>query len=107
MDGMQSVGLLACAKHAPGHGGVGSDSHNGIVRVPHSLERLHTVELPPFKALIKSGVSAIMTAHLEFPAIQDEDGLVPATMSRKIITGLLREELGFKGLMQRLLTFMK
>lgn len=97
IEGMQSAGVAATAKHFPGHGDATGDSHYGITVVPHSRERLKQVELPPFIAAINAGVRLIMTAHVALPAI-DEGGLLPATLSRAILRGLLREELGFDGL---------
>ncbi len=93
----QSAGVLATAKHFPGKGDVTVDSHIDLPHVPHSRERLSQVELIPFKAAIAAGVGAIMTAHVTFPAIEPEP-LLPATMSQKVLQGLLREELGFRGI---------
>ena len=93
----QSAGVLATAKHFPGKGDVTVDSHIDLPHVPHSRERLNRVELAPFKAAIAAGVGAIMTAHVTFPAIEPEP-LLPATMSQRVLQGLLRDELGFKGL---------
>ena len=93
----QSAGVLATAKHFPGKGDVTRDSHVDLPHVPHSRERLNQVELAPFKAAIAAGVGAIMTAHVTFPAIEPEP-LLPATMSQKVLQGLLREELGFRGI---------
>ena len=95
-EGLADAGILATAKHFPGHGDTSVDSHLGLPLVPHSLERLDSVELVPFKRLISSGVAAVMLAHVRFPAIEREE--IPATLSRKVIVGLLRERLGFKGL---------
>lgn len=96
MRGMQSAGLIATAKHFPGHGDTDTDSHYAMSVVPHDIERLHAVELKPFKAAIAAGVDAIMTAHVAFPAIEPEPNL-PATLSKAVLTGLLRDELNFKG----------
>lgn len=93
----QSAGVLATAKHFPGKGDVTVDSHIDLPSVPHSRDRLNAVELVPFKAAIAAGVGAIMTAHVTFPAIEPEPFL-PATMSRNVLCGLLRQELGFKGI---------
>lgn len=92
-----SAGIIPVAKHFPGHGDTGFDSHLRLPTVPHSRARLQTLELPPFKAAIQAGVPAIMTAHVEVPALEPSPGL-PATMSRRILTDLLRHELGFNGL---------
>ena len=93
----QSAGVLATAKHFPGKGDVTVDSHIDLPHVAHSRERLNRVELAPFQAAIAAGVGAIMTAHVTFPAIEPEP-LLPATMSQKVLQGLLREELGFRGI---------
>lgn len=95
--GYQDGGVLATAKHFPGHGDTGADSHVALPTVPHGRERLDRVELVPFRAAIRAGVGAIMTAHVTFPAVEPAPGL-PATLSRRVLTGLLREELGFEGL---------
>ncbi len=88
--------VLVTAKHFPGHGDTDVDSHLGLGRVTASRERMDAVELVPFKAAIEHGVDSIMTAHLAVPSIEPEE--IPATVSPKVITGLLREELGFKGI---------
>lgn len=88
--GIQSQGVVACAKHFPGHGDTAVDSHLALPVVEGDLEQ----ELIPFRAAIEAGVGAIMTAHLIAPAFDD----VPATLSRKLLTGLLREGLGYDGL---------
>ncbi len=96
IQGIQSQGVAATAKHFPGHGDVPSDSHYGLPSVPYSLERFEAVELPPFQAAIDAEVQMVMTAHLALPAIDGPDA-PPATLSRKILTGLLRQRLGFQG----------
>jgi beta-glucosidase len=93
--GAQAEGVLTCAKHFPGHGDTASDSHLELPLLPHSRARLEAVELPPFRDAIAAGVAAVMTAHLLLPAL---DGEHPATLSRPVLTGLLRHELGFEGL---------
>ncbi len=93
--GYHRGGVSAVAKHFPGHGDTGVDSHFGLPEVTHTLAQLEAIDLPPFRAAIAAGVDTIMTAHVVLPAI---DPGVPATMSRKILTGLLRRELGFDGL---------
>ena len=95
--GSQEHEVLATAKHFPGHGDTEADSHLELPVITAPLERLRRVELPPFQAAIKAGVAAIMTAHLYVPALEPQEG-VPATLSRRILTGLLREEMGFEGL---------
>ena len=92
--GLQGQGVAACGKHFPGHGDTAQDSHLHLPRLGHAIERLREIELPPFAAAARAGVAAIMTAHVIFEAI---DPAVPATMSRAVLTGLLREELGFGG----------
>ncbi|GAB2460103.1 glycoside hydrolase family 3 protein [Nocardioides hungaricus] len=96
VKGFHAGGVSAAAKHFPGHGDTGVDSHFGLPMVTHTREQLEQIDLPPFRAAIAAGVDTIMTAHVVLPAI-DPSG-VPATMSRKILTGLLRKELGFDGL---------
>ena len=96
VQGYHAGGVSAVAKHFPGHGDTGVDSHFGLPQVTHTLEQFHAIDLPPFKAAIAAGVDTIMTAHVVFPAV-DPSG-APATMSHKILTGVLRDELGFKGL---------
>lgn len=97
IQGIQSQGVAATAKHFPGHGDTASDSHHGLPTVPHSIERLRTVEFPPFKAAIQANVKLIMTAHLGIPSIDGPEA-PPATLSSNILNGLLRRELGFRGL---------
>lgn len=96
IEGIQSQGVAATVKHFPGHGDTASDSHHGPGTVPHSLERLHAVELPPFKAALGADTKLVMTAHLGIPSI-DGPGAPPATLSPNIINGLLRRDLGFDG----------
>jgi beta-N-acetylhexosaminidase len=96
--GVQEAGMIATAKHFPGHGDVATDSHLQLPVLEVTRERLNAVELPPFKAAIDAGVGAVMTAHIYLPALDTEKGL-PATLSRNVLTGLLREQLGFKGLL--------
>ncbi len=93
--GAQAEKVLTCAKHFPGHGDTTSDSHLELPLLPQSRARLETVELPPFQDAIAAEVAAVMTAHLLLPALDAEH---PATLSRAVLTGLLREELGFEGL---------
>lgn len=95
--GLHDAGVLAVAKHFPGHGDTAVDSHISLPSVPHARERLDRVELVPFRRAIDTGVDAVMTSHVTFPAIEPIPGL-PATLSAKVLTGLLREELGFAGL---------
>ncbi len=87
--------ILACGKHFPGHGDTDTDSHFALPTIRRSRAALDALELVPFRAAIQSGVAAIMTAHILFPAL---DPTLPATLSPTILTGLLRQELGFNGL---------
>lgn len=94
--GLQENRVLACAKHFPGHGDTDMDSHLSLPRVTKPVEQLERMELPPFVRAVEAGVAGIMTAHIIFPELEPEE--VPATMSRRIITGLLRDRLGYDGL---------
>jgi len=94
--GLKDMGVLAVGKHFPGHGDTTVDSHLGLPVVPHDQARLWAVELAPFVAAIDAGIPALMTAHLLVPALDPER---PATLSRPILTELLRERLGFSGLL--------
>ncbi|WP_458126905.1 glycoside hydrolase family 3 N-terminal domain-containing protein [Paenibacillus sp. Z3-2] len=107
IQGLQQSGVMAAVKHFPGHGDTKVDSHLGMPVLTHNRERLDAVELKPFRAAIENGVEMIMTAHIAFPAIDNEhvtslkDGEpvpIPATLSKKVLTGLLRGELGYEGL---------
>jgi len=91
---LQAEGIAACGKHFPGHGDTSADSHHELPLVEHGIERLRGVELVPFRAAIDAQVATIMTAHVFMPAL---DETRPASLSRRIITGLLREELGYEG----------
>lgn len=95
--GLQDAGVLACAKHFPGHGDTTIDSHLDLPIIAHNQERLNDIELVPFKEVIKQGISAIMTAHLSVPAFDDTPNL-PSSMSHKIIRNILRTSLEFEGL---------
>lgn len=97
MAGMQSMGVLANAKHFPGHGDTDSDSHKTLPVIKHSRERLDSIELYPFKQLINFGLGSMMVAHLEIPALEPKAGR-PTTLSPYVVDTLLRRELGFKGL---------
>jgi beta-N-acetylhexosaminidase len=119
--GVESRGVIATVKHFPGHGDTRTDSHRSLPVLPVTRDRLEKVELVPFKAAIAAGASAVMTAHLSFPALEDtpvtvrsegvaenpytndaaeasRDATLPASLSPKITDGLLRGELGFQGL---------
>jgi beta-N-acetylhexosaminidase len=97
IEGLQSNGVSAVGKHFPGHGDTAVDSHRDLPVVPHPLERLQSLELLPFKAAMQAGVDGIMTAHLYLPAIEPKQDQ-PATLSKTVLTGLLREQLGYQGL---------
>jgi beta-N-acetylhexosaminidase len=94
--GLTDGGVLACAKHFPGHGDTNVDSHLGLPLIDKSLEELEQCELIPFREVIDAGIPAVMTTHILFPRLEEEK--LPATMSYQIITGLLRERLGYQGL---------
>lgn len=96
MKGLLAGGVLASAKHFPGHGDTNVDSHLGLPQVNKTWDEINESELVTFQALIEAGVPAITTSHIIFPALETSN--VPATMSRSIITGLLKETLGFHGL---------
>ncbi len=95
LSGAQAEGVLCCAKHFPGHGDTSSDSHLELPLLSHSRERLERIELPPFRQAIAAGVASVMTAHLLLPSLDPER---PATLSSAVLTKLLRQELGFDGL---------
>jgi beta-glucosidase len=93
--GTQAYPVLNAAKHFPGHGDTAIDSHLDLPVIEHDLERLHRIEIPPFKRAIAIGVDAVMSAHLHIPAL---DVTHPATLSQPILTQMLRHDLGFKGM---------
>ena len=93
--GLQANGVLATAKHFPGHGDTHVDSHKKLPTVGHDEARMNAVELAPFRAAIEARVAAMMSAHILYPAL---DADTPATLSHRVLTGLLREQLGFEGL---------
>jgi beta-glucosidase-like glycosyl hydrolase/CubicO group peptidase (beta-lactamase class C family) len=95
--GAQAAGVLATAKHFPGHGDTSVDSHLALPVLSHDSQRLQQVELAPFRAAIDAGVASVMTAHLAVPALTADQGL-PATLSPAILTDLLRQQLAFEGL---------
>lgn len=94
--GLQAANVLATAKHFPGHGDTDTDSHHALPTIRHSRERMDSLELYPFRELIGQGVGGIMVAHLDIPSL-DASGL-PSTLSTSIITGLLKKQLGYQGL---------
>jgi beta-N-acetylhexosaminidase len=93
-QGLEDGGVASCGKHFPGHGDTAKDSHLDLPSLSHGLERLRRVELVPFAAYAKAGLASLMTAHVVFDAV---DPKTPATLSHKALTHLLREELGFSG----------
>lgn len=97
MRGMQDAGIMACAKHFPGHGDVSVDSHKDLPVINKSRAQLDTLELYPFREMIKAGVQSMMVAHLSVPALEKGEH-VPTTLSKATISGLLKGELGFNGL---------
>jgi len=94
--GLQQGGMLATVKHFPGHGDTDTDSHLGLPIITHPRERLEALELPPFRAGLAAGAGAVMVAHIELPALDADK--VPATFSQAVVSGLLRRELAFDGL---------
>jgi len=97
MKGMQSAGILGSAKHFPGHGDTDMDSHKTLPTVDFSRERLDTLELYPYKKLINEGLNSVMVAHLNVPALEIQMNY-PSSLSSKVVTDLLKNELGFNGL---------
>jgi beta-glucosidase-like glycosyl hydrolase/CubicO group peptidase (beta-lactamase class C family) len=97
VKGLQDAGVMACAKHFPGHGDVDVDSHLDLPVINKSMDQLNDLELYPFKALFKAGVGSVMIAHLSIPAIDNTPNL-PTSLSKKNITDLLRDELDYEGL---------
>lgn len=97
MRGLQRNHILACAKHFPGHGDTDTDSHLALPVIKHNRTRLDEVELYPFRKLIGAGVGSIMITHLYVPALDARKDL-PSTLSKPIVTGLLKDELGFEGI---------
>lgn len=98
LRGMQEGGMLTTGKHFPGHGDTNVDSHIALATVDASRERLEEVELAPFRAAVDAGVDAILVGHIAVPALTAERPVPPASLSPEIVTGLLREEMGFRGL---------
>ncbi|SDX17728.1 glycoside hydrolase family 3 N-terminal domain-containing protein [Aequorivita viscosa] len=97
MKGMQSAGIMGSAKHFPGHGDTDQDSHKTLPTIDFSRERLDTLELYPYRRLINEGLNSVMVAHLNVPALEPQYNF-PSSLSSKIVTELLKEELGFNGL---------
>lgn len=96
IEGMQAEGVIACAKHFPGHGDTTIDSHLDLPVIRREREHLEKIELYPFRQAIRAGIDSIMTAHIYFPAIEPEEN-IPVTLSYRVLTDLLRNELGYQG----------
>jgi beta-N-acetylhexosaminidase len=105
-QGIESAGVLAVGKHFPGHGNTSTDSHTSLPRVEKDMTALNETEMVPFRALIDSGIKMLMCAHIQFPELDDttftsiadgQEAIVPATFSRRILTDLLRKDMGFNG----------
>jgi beta-N-acetylhexosaminidase len=96
MRGLLDAGVLPCGKHFPGHGDTDRDSHLQLPVVARSRNQLNQIELPPFCAAIESGIPMLMTAHVLYPCLDEHN---PATLSRTILDSLLREEMGFDGVL--------
>ncbi|WP_437395729.1 glycoside hydrolase family 3 N-terminal domain-containing protein [Flagellimonas lutimaris] len=95
--GMEKAGVLSSGKHFPGHGDTATDSHKSLPIINSSVERLDTIELYPFKKVMESGLSSTMVAHLDVPSLEPREGH-PSTLSKNIVTGVLKNQLGFQGL---------
>lgn len=97
MKGMQSAGILGTAKHFPGHGDTDMDSHKTLPTIDFTRERLDTLELYPYKKLIAEGLTGVMVAHLNVPALEDRNNY-PSSLSKNVVTNLLKDEMSFNGL---------
>ena len=97
IKGLQGENILACAKHFPGHGDTSQDSHKTLPTVDLPIERIESVELYPYRKVIEAGIGSIMIAHLSVPSLETDVNL-PSSLSNNIVTGLLKEKMGFKGL---------
>ncbi|MEE2801665.1 MAG: glycoside hydrolase family 3 N-terminal domain-containing protein, partial [Bacteroidota bacterium] len=97
MNGMQSVGVLASAKHFPGHGDTDQDSHKTLPTVSFDAKRINEIELYPYKRLIDNNLASVMVAHLNVPSLETRAGY-PTSLSEKVVSGLLKRDLGFQGL---------
>ncbi len=97
VKGMKSEGIISCVKHFPGHGDTEIDSHLGLATINFKRERLERIELYPFRRVIENGIDFILAVHACYPAYEKKQG-IPATLSAEILTGLLRKELGYSGL---------
>jgi beta-glucosidase-like glycosyl hydrolase/CubicO group peptidase (beta-lactamase class C family) len=97
MDGLQSMDVLACGKHFPGHGDTDKDSHKTLPTVLKTLDQLEKTEFYPFRAMIANGIGSMMVAHLSVPALDTSSGIT-TSLSKKVVTGLLKNQMGFQGL---------
>ena len=97
MRGLQDVGVMACAKHFPGHGDVSVDSHYDLPVVTKSKTDMDSLELYPFRQIVKAGIASVMVAHLSIPSLDNKKNIA-SSISKNIVNGLLRKELGFNGL---------
>ncbi len=97
MQGMERAGVLSSGKHFPGHGDTATDSHEALPTIGFSRQRLDSIELYPYRKLISAGLSSVMVAHLNVPSIEIQKNL-PSSLSEQIISGVLKDELNFKGL---------
>src|SRR5205085_2390437 len=97
MKGLQDMGIIACAKHFPGHGDVTADSHYDLPVITKSIDQLDSLELFPFKSIFNAGISSTMIAHLYIPSI-DSTPNTATSLSKNNVTGLLRNELNFQGI---------
>ncbi|MGK0296121.1 MAG: beta-N-acetylhexosaminidase, partial [Ulvibacter sp.] len=97
MKGMQKAGIISNAKHFPGHGDTDADSHHSLPTINFTKERIDSIELYPYRRLINEGLGSVMVAHLNIPALEARPDF-PSSLSNKVVTDLLRGELGFNGL---------
>ncbi|GCE26896.1 beta-N-acetylhexosaminidase [Dictyobacter alpinus] len=97
VEGYRDTGVVTCLKHFPGHGDTAVDSHLALPSIPHDLERMESVELIPFREGLAAGADSVMIGHLYLPALMAANEMVPATVSRTVIHDLLREKLGYNG----------
>src|SRR5207342_1771780 len=97
IKGSRASGMMTTAKHFPGHGNTAMDSHLAVARVDENAQQLQALDLPPFRKAIAAGVDAVMTAHVRVPTLDPNPNSI-ATTSPLIVTGLLKNQLGFKGI---------